>query len=239
MPLTQKAPRECGCAGRGRRDVRVSVSVSDSSFLSAVQARAARICVGASAIRGQGSGVAPPARQFLERLSLNPFCTARGARFQSQLDEATERLRVALPDKSRHWGLAWKLMNIFLRDALYSTYLAGAFPISNAEAYLELPLDKITSGNLWRIAGRGELPCWRGVKHLIPKDSAAYQSFAAKYVASLKPAIARVHLDTYWWGVRDGTGNAPDGLQTLTPAHDDCRGKIVRSPLEVWKRSGR
>jgi hypothetical protein len=45
-----------------------------------------------------------------------------------------------------------------------------------------------------------EEPRWPGVKHLTSKVSGEYQRFPRQHAA--KCGLARVHLDTYWWGSR-------------------------------------
>lgn len=173
-----------------------------SDFLRAAQARTARIAVSASAARGQRSGTVKAARRFLSTLDLGRFCVADTFAFRKQLDKATNELFQALPRGARHWGLARKLMNIFLRDALYTTYLCNTFHLDKAEEFYEIPLDSITSGHLRKFAGRGALPRWKGVRHLTPKESVCYQEYAKQLAQSHR--LARVHLDTYWWGGRAG-----------------------------------
>jgi hypothetical protein len=117
--------------------------------------------------------------------------------FHEHLDGETDRLRAALKGAGS-FGLARKLLNIFLRDALYTTYLAEAFELAHAEHLLEIPLDRIVADKLRENA---KLPRWLGVKHLTVEDSAAYQAAAAECAAGRDPP-GRVHLDTYWWGER-------------------------------------
>jgi hypothetical protein len=177
--------------------------MTDLEFLEAVQSRAARIAVGASTVRGRGNkGAVAAAREHLRSLDLKQFGSASQA-FATKLDQATEALRAALPRGARHWGVARKVLNIFLRDCLYTTYLNEAFGLRSSEHSFELPLDSITVKHLKRSAGRGTLPPWLGVKHLEPSVSATYQAAAAQEAA--KKHTARVHLDALWWSVsRDG-----------------------------------
>ncbi len=170
-------------------------------FIEAVQTRAARIACNVSATRGQGAGVVASGREFLAQMPLAQFAVSRTSLFERRLDEATQDLCTAFPKSGRSWGLARKVLNIFLRDALYTTYLSKRFGLARAEHCFEVPLDSITARHLCQAAGRGALPRWLGVKHLTPSASAAYQAFAAEYAASHR--IARAHLDTYWWGHRD------------------------------------
>lgn len=170
------------------------------SEIVAVQARVARVATGASATRRQGKGSSAAARKFLETLELEPFGTSSHQEFERLHDNETRNLRSALPTYAQSWGLARKLLNIFLRDALYTTYLERRFKLSSCESFLEIPLDSITAGKLYSLAGRRGLPRWPGVKHLQPHVSALYQAQAA--VVAKQRSIARVHLDTFWWGER-------------------------------------
>jgi hypothetical protein len=171
---------------------------NDSAFLSAIRSRAARIAVGPSTARGQGrAGVVDASRRFLRGLDLRPFGTDDARRFRQALDRTTLAFVAALPRGAQSWGLARKLLNIFLRDCLYTTYLCDGYRLGKAEAFLELPLDSITAKELRRERGRGVLPPWGGVKHLVPETSDLYQDAAAHVARELR--INRVHLDAYWW----------------------------------------
>lgn len=174
--------------------------VKASEYILAVQGRVARIAVSASAARGQGAGTVKAAREHLSVLDLRQFGLKNESKFHMRLDVATDSLCEALPKVSRNWGIARKLMNIFLRDALYTTYLAEKYHLIRAEPFFEIPLDLITSMQLRKAAGRGVLPRWGGVKHLKPDDSDCYQAYAAKVGGEF--GLSRVHLDTYWWGQR-------------------------------------
>jgi hypothetical protein len=174
--------------------------VRQTRFLKMIQHRAARVAITASATRRQGSdGVVECARAFVFALKLSRFGTNDQQVFARQLDAATNRLRACLPRRAATWGLARKLLNIFLRDSLYTSYLAKEHGLNAAERFLEIPLDSITAKQIRKEAP--ELPCWPGVKYLDPHTSAAYQA-AALFIAR-HYGVARVHLDAYWWGVRD------------------------------------
>ena len=172
--------------------------MTKAEFLRVVQSHAARVAPGASAVRGRGNaGTVAASREFLRSVSLRCFAVRDSSIFAAELDRTTQRLRAALPGKARHWGLARKILNIFLRDCLYTTYLSEAFYLQRAERFLELPLDSITATELRRAAGRGVLPRWPGVKHVTPALSAWFQAIAAKEAAARQ--IARIHLDALWW----------------------------------------
>ena len=169
-------------------------------FLALIQAHLARVSIGPSTVRGQGPGVAKAGREFLSSLDLTQFQGLSETGFRTQLESTTLSLRTAMPKKTRSWGMARKMLNIFLRDALYSSQLSNAYELHKIELFLELPLDAVTSGYLRTSAGRGVLPRWLGVKHLVEGVSREYQEQASKAASELE--IARVHLDAYWWGGR-------------------------------------
>ena len=169
-------------------------------FLRAVQSRAARIAATSSAARGRGNtGVVEAARRYLRGMDLSDFGTDSAARFGRTLDRHTKRLSRRLPRGAQHWGLARKLLNIYLRDCLYCTYLNTEFHLAPAEALFEVPLDSITARGLKQATGRGALPVWPGVRHLRPDVNAEFQRFAADLARG--DHIARVHLDAVYWSM--------------------------------------
>jgi hypothetical protein len=178
--------------------------MSKDQLVAAIQSRTARVAVGASTVRGAGNaGTVAAARKFLGSLDLSSLGGGARAPFGDTLDMTTKSLMAALPKGARHWGVARKVLNIFLRDCLYTGYLSKAFDLRKYEALLELPLDRITAVHVKRAAGRGGLPAWPGVKHLKPDLSARFQEVATAEAA--KRGIARVHLDAIWWSVSRDT----------------------------------
>ena len=87
-------------------------------FLALIQAHLARVSIGPSTVRGQGPGVAKAGREFLSSLDLTQFQGLSETGFRTQLESTTLSLRTAMPKKTRSWGMARKMLNIFLRDAL-------------------------------------------------------------------------------------------------------------------------
>src|SRR5206468_315193 len=94
--------------------------------------------------------------------NLAQFGTNNQLAFRRALDRTTERLQGELPGRS--WGLARKLLNIFLRDSLYTGYLSRAFGLRAAERFLEIPLDSITAKRIREKVP--DVPRWRGVRHV-------------------------------------------------------------------------
>jgi hypothetical protein len=173
--------------------------VTPHKFLAAVRSRAARIASGGSAMRGAGnSGCSAAARAALRELDVAPFSTKDATTFRQRLDEETQRLRARLPRGAQYWGLARKVLNIYLRDCFYTTYLEREYRLTDAEQFLELPLDSVVATEL-RKGRSDELPRWTAIKDLTPKVSALYQAAATDEAA--KHRIARVHLDAVWWSL--------------------------------------
>ena len=171
----------------------------DPRFVKMIQRRAARVAIAASPTRGAGAPwVVACAREFMCVLNLARFGTKDREAFARRLDRSTQALQARLPRRASTWGLSRKLLNIFLRDGLYTVYLSRHFGLAAAERFFEIPLDSITARGIR--ADMPELPRWPGVKHLDRNLSAAYQ-VAAEVIARQK-GVARVHLDAYWWGGR-------------------------------------
>ncbi|MBZ0089288.1 MAG: hypothetical protein K8H90_02805, partial [Thermoanaerobaculia bacterium] len=108
----------------------------------------------------------------------------------------------------RRWGLARKLLNIFLRDVVYNVHLRKAYRLAALEPLLELPLDGETTTRLRREykelqkdrEGLPDLPGWNGPFALTPRESRAHQK-AALEVAQAYGLRARVHLDAFFWAL--------------------------------------
>jgi hypothetical protein len=182
------------------------MSPVSKELLRALQARAARAALGPSSMRGAGSrGVVAAGRSYLSVLNLRPFGNANQRRFRRAVDDATAGLLQSLPSHARHWGLARKGLNIFLRDCLYTVYLRDAYGLGSAESNFEIPLDSLTGRALWK-AAKGSLPRWDVVRRLRPALSDRFQAVAAQLAATR--GIARVHLDAFWWGERRERGGA-------------------------------
>ncbi|HXG55628.1 MAG TPA: hypothetical protein VNJ03_09650 [Vicinamibacterales bacterium] len=171
-----------------------------SQLLQSIQAKLARGAIGASSMRGAGSkGVVEAVRTSLAKVSLNDFGTADASAFRDALDAATEDIVQGLPKQARHWGLARKGLNIFLRDCLYTVYLREPFSLHRGERLFEVPLDSITGKRLYEESG-GRLPRWASVRGLNMNLSDRFQAEASGLAD--KRRIARVHLDAIWWGER-------------------------------------
>ena len=132
-------------------------------------------------------------------VNLARFATRDRAAFDRALNGHTRRLMAKFPERGASWGLARKLLNIFLRDCLYTRYLSERYGLASAVRLFEIPLDSITAKRIRE--RKPDLPRWRGVRHLDPEVSAAYQ--AAALLEAKRKRTSRVHLDAYWWGARE------------------------------------
>jgi hypothetical protein len=167
----------------------------NNEVLDFVQSFTARRAVGPSAVRSSRKGTAKMCREFLCELDLSKFGTSDSAKFAAALDRATSRLESRLRAKHK-WGLARKVLNIFLRDSFYTTFLCDAYNLARAKQLFEMPLDSITAAEL-RKKYDGPLPRWRGVKWTDSELSRSYQGAALKVATD--DDLPRVHLDALWW----------------------------------------
>ena len=169
----------------------------NSDLEAAIRSRVARMAVGPSTVRGTPRGTAEAARRFLGRLSLRSLRARNRETFMKTLDRETIRLQAVLPPRGRRWGVARKLLNIYVRDCVYSAHLRSAYRLGRIEPFCEVPLDSITGNKLRESDEGAKLPRWPGVGRLTPEVSAQYQ------VVGIQIARARrlrpVHLDVFWW----------------------------------------
>lgn len=105
----------------------------------------------------------------------------------------------------RSWRLARKLLNIYIRDCVYSRLLCAHYRLEAIEPFLEVPLDSFVAKGLTAEAmERGQtrrLPKWSTIKGLERAESDLYQAFASELAA--ERGHARIHLDVVLWGARD------------------------------------
>ena len=92
------------------------------------------------------------------------------------------------------------MLNIFLRDCFYTSYLEKAYRLARSEDALEIPLDSITGRKLDDLSRESRGRKWRGLKQLEVSHSDAYQATATAEAHRL--GIARVHLDAVWWSMK-------------------------------------
>jgi hypothetical protein len=172
----------------------------DDQFYRDMQRYIAVTTIGPSALRNQGSkGVIKAAQKHLSDIDLGAFRAKDEVSFLCVLDNHTEKLRCALPREAQNWGAARKALNLFLRDICYNRFLCQKHGLSEAEEWMEIPLDSLVAASLKRKGKRGQLPPWPGLNGLTAEISSKFQK-VAKLVASTQ-GIARVHLDMRLWTV--------------------------------------
>jgi hypothetical protein len=168
-----------------------------NELLERIQHRIAITCLGPSSLRNQGSpNVLHSARQHLMHLRIDSFSTTSGKKFRNALNNETSKMLRRLPQGAQNWGAARKALNLFLRDALYNTYLAKYYSLTTVEPYLEIPLDGIVARALLSLY-KTELPLWRSIKSLTIEESDLYQAKALEHAQKL--GMNRVHLDLILW----------------------------------------
>jgi hypothetical protein len=176
-----------------------------ASHRSALRAYQARISITQPTVRGQGEGVLAALHHFLAfDFQLGGMRTTTERSYIKRLDRATEALQRALGRKSGSFGLARKLLNIYMRDCFYSRLLCSKYRLESIEPFLEVPLDSFVATGLIAEAERlgqfRRLPTWRTIKGLEREESDRLQSFASELAATRKHD--RVHLDVTLWGSR-------------------------------------
>lgn len=169
----------------------------NSSLETALRSRVARVAVGPSTVRGNPRGTATAARRALRALPIKAFSVRNAGAFARALDWATARVQSKLPAGEQRWGVARKVLNIYLRDCVYSAHLRSVYTLGHIEAYCEVPLDSITAKRIREATQGAELPRWPGVRNLTPQVSAQYQAVAAQIGKGSR--VKRVHLDVFWW----------------------------------------
>jgi hypothetical protein len=169
------------------------------SFIRQAIRKTAITAVAPSALRGQGKGCARGAHEFLSDVRLGRIPRSSVRAFRAWLDRQTDALDRKFPVRQSRWGGARKVINIFLRDAMYHRYLCHEYRLAKLEPWLEVPLDNLVANALKRDARchgrRGELLPWCGLKRVKPRVNAIYQEYAAEMAK--RKGIARVHLDLY------------------------------------------
>jgi hypothetical protein len=159
-----------------------------------MQKRAANSAVGASTIRGMApAGTAKVIKDYLRGIDVKSVKARTESGFMKNLDSVTDGLIKVLPHGSKHWGMARKCVNIFLRNCLYNRYLCSHYKLEPLEEWLEIPLDSHVGKGLITHSKINSLPKWEKVIALTREQSAQYQQ-AARELAK-KKRVCRVHLD--------------------------------------------
>ena len=158
--------------------------------------RAANGAVGPSTIRGMApKGTAKIIKDYLRGVDIRTIKADSESGFLKKLDALTEGLVTTLPHGSKHWGMARKCVNIFLRNCLYNRYLCSYYKLELLEKWLEVPLDSHVGKGLIAQPEAIALPRWKKVKKLTREESDQYQNFAL--ALAKKKNVSRIHLDDW------------------------------------------
>ena len=96
---------------------------STDDLLTQMHRHIAYTSVGASTVRGQRTpGLVARLRELLSDLDLSRMTALKPHEFPSFLDAETERIKRRMPDGVRHWGIARKVINIFLLPSFIQGY---------------------------------------------------------------------------------------------------------------------
>ena len=162
-----------------------------------IQKRIANNSVGTSTVRGQPKGTVTIARTFLKSVNLKDFSDASEDQFRTVLDAYTSKLKNELPSHS--WGIARKVLNIFLFQAAHDIFLNRYYALDKIICYLEVPLDNPNAKKLKKIAKlKGKNLDWKNIYSLAPETSIQFQECARKYAYD-KYNCERCYLDIFWW----------------------------------------
>jgi len=165
-----------------------------------IQKRIANISVGPSTVRRQPEGTAAIARKYLwQPIVIKHFSKVKNEKdFKNRLNTHTSKLKDKLPSKS--WGIARKVLNLFLFQAVQDINLNKKYALDKLINYLELPLDNTNGKNLKEFAKKidgGNLE-WKNISSLTPEINEQFQEYA-KRCANWTYKCARCYLDVYWW----------------------------------------
>ena len=115
-------------------------------------------------------------------------------KFQEILDKHTERLQNKIPSHS--WGIARKVLNIFLFEAAHNVVLNRNYNFDKIVPFLEVPLDNPNAQKLRKYAKSGVLH-WTNISSLKRDASMKFQEYATQYAQEHN--CERCYLDLYWW----------------------------------------
>lgn len=172
--------------------------MDNKAFLDLMQRYVVNISISGSTLRNQGGAkVSESSRVFLATLDLNVFRSIDTVQYVEQLERWSRELMSKLPQGANKWGTARKALNVFFVQVFMNKYLSNEYGLSKFGNVLETPLDSQATRKLRKIAGRGKLPRWNGIKRLRPEESARYQELAAKLAE--EEEIPRACLDIQLW----------------------------------------
>ena len=168
--------------------------------------RIAQTCVGASALRNQGSsGIIETCRNYFESTwgnDLSDFfnSVANENDYKNFLDNHTDILVDMFPIPTdggvKSWGGARKALNLFFMSIVKDRYICSNYIFDEDDLKnLEIPLDKDVSvgiSNHFKTITK-----WTGIRHLNKAVSDEYQKNAS--ILAKEKNVHRFQLDDEFW----------------------------------------
>jgi hypothetical protein len=149
---------------------------------------------GPSTLRGYETGTLKALREELAKITasdLRGFATSDEQAFRDRLDFHTQPLQKI--SKNVSWGAARKVLNIYLRNAVYNHYVREALSLHLCEPFLEVPLDRLVGTALRKDPHGADLPVWKTLGDIQSQQNDEFQAVALK-IADEKN-LRRIHLD--------------------------------------------
>ncbi len=150
-------------------------------------------------------GMTAIARKHLANLNIQTFSSAVDKEsFQNILNTETDNLIKKFFEVSpKNWGASRKVLNIFLRNVYYNTYLNKYYKFDAVKEWLEIPLDRHVGNGMQidldsvGIEPKEPFRQWNTIKDLTQQDSDYYQEIASRIAK--KKGVLRVDLDVFYW----------------------------------------
>lgn len=158
------------------------------------QRRVAQCAVGPSTVRGQPGETVKRSRDFLAQVELGSVTETYGLWLERQTLAMQDA--VLAGGRPMLWGFARKVLNIFMRDALYNHFLRSAYALDRFERQMQLPMDRHCAEGLRKRSGI-VCPEWRTIRDLQEAEHSEWQRVAIHHAE--QQGTYPVHLDVILW----------------------------------------
>jgi len=176
--------------------------------IEAIREYVAVTSVGPSTVRGYAENTKSICQRHLSKFPLDALAECSPREFLEFLDARTTVLmrlmsrNRKLLDHESYFGLARKVLNIFLRNSYYNQFLISRYNIAKHEGLFEVPIDSRSAAGIRRDCRDLEIVYedpwyWNGLLYHDWDTNAQYQD-AASRIAENEGTI-RVHLDSYYY----------------------------------------
>jgi N-glycosylase/DNA lyase len=166
--------------------------IQKKKLIKFLQKYEAIIAISPSAMRNQGKGILKKVQKYCANIELSQykFLNERTLFIKQLEKETTKLMKTGLP-----WGVARKVLNLFLRNVTYNAHLRKFYKLQSIESFLEIPLDSIIAKELKK--RNKKLPEWSSLRSLTHDEGDLFQNSADRI--ALQKGIYRVHLDVFLW----------------------------------------